>query len=68
VLVDGDREWVEWTDVDFDDGDFPECGAAFERDHPDAVDRTTIGTADVTRLSQRALVDHAVGWLEANRD
>ena len=68
VLVDGDREWVEWTDVDFDDGDFPECGAAFERDHPDAVDRTTIGTADVTRLSQRALVDHAVDWLAANRD
>jgi aminoglycoside 3-N-acetyltransferase len=68
VLVDGDREWVPWTDVDFDDGDFPECGRAFERDHPDAVDHTTIGAADVTCLSQRALVDHAVDWLEANRD
>ena len=68
VLVDGDREWVEYADVDFDDGDFAECGAAFERDHTDAVDRATIGTADVTRASQRALVDHAVDWLAANRD
>jgi len=68
VLVDGDREWVEYADVDFDDGDFAECGAAFEREHTDAVDRATIGTADVTRASQRALVDHAVDWLAANRD
>ena len=64
----GEREWVEWTDVDFDDDDFRECGRAFERDHPDAVDRTTVGTADVRRVSQRALVDHAVDWLPANRD
>jgi aminoglycoside 3-N-acetyltransferase len=68
VLVDGEREWVAWTDVDFDDGDFAECGAAFERAHPDVVDHTTIGAAEVTRVPQRALVDHAVDWLAANRD
>jgi len=68
VLVDGDAEWVEYVDLDFDDGDFPECGAAFERERPGAVDATTIGAADVKRVSQRALVDHAVDWLEANRD
>jgi aminoglycoside 3-N-acetyltransferase len=63
-----DREWVEYVDLDFDDDDFPECGAAFERERPDAVDATTIGAAGVERLSQRALVDHAVDWLEATRD
>jgi aminoglycoside 3-N-acetyltransferase len=68
VFVDGEREWVPWTDIDFDDGDFPECGAAFERAHPDSVTAGTVGAADAKRMSQRALVDHAVDWLEANRD
>ncbi|MFB6154591.1 MAG: aminoglycoside N(3)-acetyltransferase [Haloferacaceae archaeon] len=67
VLVDGEREWVEWEGLDVDDGDFPECGAAFERARPDAVATGAVGVADARRLDQRALVDFAVGWLESNR-
>ena len=59
MLVDGEREWVEWTDIAFDDGDFPECGAAFERERPEAVERGAVG--DATLMVQRELVDFGVG-------
>lgn len=68
VLVDGEREWVSWVDIEYDDADFPACGEAFEREHPDAVEAGTVGVADAKRLSQPRLVDFAVDWFEANRD
>lgn len=68
VTEDGDREWVRWADLDFDDGDFPECGAAFEDARPEAYETGSIGAADAKRLSQPALVDFAVDWLETTRD
>ncbi|NHN43612.1 AAC(3) family N-acetyltransferase [Halorubellus sp. JP-L1] len=67
VLVDGDREWVEWEDVDFTDADFSECGSAFEREHPDAVATSAVGVADATLLEQRPMVDFAEEWFEENR-
>jgi aminoglycoside 3-N-acetyltransferase len=68
VVEDGDREWVEWTDIDIDDGDFPACGAAFERGRPDAVETANVGVADAKRLRQRPLVDFAVEWFEETRE
>ncbi|MFC3956852.1 aminoglycoside N(3)-acetyltransferase [Halovivax cerinus] len=67
ILRDGEREWVEWTDRDVTDEDFPDCGAAFERKRPDAFETGTVGVGEAKRLSQRALVDFAVDWFEANR-
>jgi aminoglycoside 3-N-acetyltransferase len=67
VLVDGEREWAEWDDLDFDDGDFPACGAAFENERPDAFETGQVGVGDAKRLSQRAMVAFAVGWFERNR-
>jgi len=67
VLVDGEREWVDWDDLAFDDGDFQDCGDAFERERPDAVETGTVGVGDATLLSQRTLVDFAVEWFESNR-
>jgi aminoglycoside 3-N-acetyltransferase len=67
VLVDGEREWTEWEDLGFDDEDFPECGAAFERECPDAVETGTVGVADARLLDQPPMVDFAVEWFEANR-
>jgi aminoglycoside 3-N-acetyltransferase len=68
ILVDGEREWVEFEDVDIDDGDFSECGDAFERERPEAFETGTVGVAEAKRLDQRALVDFAVGWMEQNRE
>ncbi|ELZ09136.1 aminoglycoside N3'-acetyltransferase [Halovivax asiaticus JCM 14624] len=67
ILVDGEREWVEWDDIDFTDEDFPECGDAFEREHPEAFESGTVGVGDAKLLSQPTLVDFAVEWFEANR-
>ncbi|MFB6073800.1 MAG: aminoglycoside N(3)-acetyltransferase [Haloarculaceae archaeon] len=67
VLVDGDREWVEWEDLAIDDGDFPACGAAFERARPGAFTTGEVGVTTAKRVDQRALVDFAVEWFEANR-
>lgn len=68
VRIDGEREWVRWEDLDIDDGDFPACGTAFEREHPDAFETGIVGVGDAKLLSQRKLVDFAVEWFESNRD
>lgn len=68
VLVDGQREWVHFEDIAIDDEDFPDCGAAFEREHRDAVETGTVGVGDAKLLRQPLLVDFAVRWFEANRE
>ena len=67
MLVDGEREWVELEDLAIDDSDFPDCGAAFEEAHPEAVEAGTVGVGEAKRLSQTALIEFATGWFEANR-
>jgi aminoglycoside 3-N-acetyltransferase len=67
VLVDGDREWVQWEDLAIDDGDFAACGEAFETRRPDDVETGTVGVGEATLFSQRSLVDFAVDWFESNR-
>lgn len=67
MLVDGERQWVDFEDFSFDDEDFPDCGAAFERAHPEAFETETVGVCTTKLLSQPTLIDYAVGWFEANR-
>jgi aminoglycoside 3-N-acetyltransferase len=67
VLRDDERLWVTFEDLAIDDADFPECGAAFEAAHPEAVSTGTVGVADARLLAQRPLVEFAVGWFERNR-
>lgn len=67
VLEDGERRWARFEDVDVEDADFPEIGAAFERERPDAVTTGRVGEATATLCSQPALVDFAVAWMEENR-
>lgn len=67
VLVDGEREWVEWEDLDFSDEDFPDCGTAFERERSDAFRTGRVGVGDAKLFAQRPLVEFAVGWFESNR-
>lgn len=67
VLVDGEREWVQWEDLAIDDGDFEACGEAFETQHPDSVESGLVGVGEAKLFSQRSLVDFAVGWFESNR-
>jgi aminoglycoside 3-N-acetyltransferase len=66
VVVDGERRWVEFPDLDWDDGNFPTLGDAFARDTA-LVQAGMVGAATALLMPQRALVDYGVGWLRRNR-
>jgi aminoglycoside 3-N-acetyltransferase len=68
VVVDGEREWVTFEELDVDDEDFAACAAAFADARPDAVATGTVGAADATLYDQRALVDFGEGWLSDHRE
>jgi aminoglycoside 3-N-acetyltransferase len=61
VLVDGERVWKWFADVQDDAGVFEALGADFEREHPVVVGR--VGSARARLFRQREAVDFAVGWL-----
>jgi aminoglycoside 3-N-acetyltransferase len=65
LLVDGERRWVALRDWDYDDSDFVALGEAFEAAGGATVGPVGRGTARL--MSQRALVDFGVGWMEKNR-
>ncbi len=65
LLVDGERRWVEFEDVELDSSDFPQIGESFERES--GTRRARVGQAESLLVSQRALVDHAVEWMLENR-
>ncbi len=66
VLRDGQRAWVSYPELDYDDADFVVIGAAFERETgPAWVGR--VGAGEARLLPQRALVEFGVGWMERNR-
>jgi len=65
-LPDGSASWQEWEDVDEDESDFGQIGAAFE-----AADGARVGpVGDVTArlMSQRAVVDFASSWMSQHRE
>ena len=66
MWVNGQRQWVTFQDVDYQDADFPEIGASLERE-TGCVRRGRVALAPALLMPQRALVDHAVGWMEENR-
>ncbi len=65
VIVDGRRKWIEYDEVDNNPDDFPRIGAAFERQFPVAKHEVGAGTAKL--MSQVALVDFGVSWMDRNR-
>ena len=66
MLVDGQRRWVAFNDLALNDFDFNAIGEAFAR--ATGLERQGPAGAAVARLMpQRALVDFAVQWMEANR-
>jgi aminoglycoside 3-N-acetyltransferase len=65
VLRDGRQVRVAYDDIDKRTDDFADLGAAFEREI--GLAGGTVGAAEARLANQRALVDFAVEWLEANR-
>ena len=66
VLLDGVRRWVEWDDLEIDEGDFEALGAAFGG-RADNERQGRVGQASARLMRQRTLVDFAVTWIAANR-
>lgn len=60
VLVNGERQWVTFDEIDYDDSAFPPVKAAFEA--TGAVRLGPVGAGTAKLMSQRALVDFAVHW------
>lgn len=65
VLVDGERRWVSWSDIDLDADDFGTLGADLERDG--LVHRGPVGNASARLMRQRAVVDYATEWFRRRR-
>ncbi len=65
VLVEGERRWVTFTDVDIDEGDFPVIGAAFEA--TGSTRRRRVGHATGALMAQRPLVDFGTRWMTEHR-
>jgi aminoglycoside 3-N-acetyltransferase len=66
VLLDGERRWVEYDTLDWNDEDFPVLGADFARD-AGLVRTGRVAAGEATLMPQRALVDYGVGWIERHR-
>jgi aminoglycoside 3-N-acetyltransferase len=66
MLVAGERRWVEFEHLHWDDADFPQVGVDFERD-TNSVRLGRVGAAAARLMAQRPLVDYAAQWFERNR-
>ena len=67
VTENGKRVWKAYETLFVDGEDFEKIGEAFEHSSSAGVSRAMLGGAQLRLMSQRALVDFAVRWIEANR-
>jgi aminoglycoside 3-N-acetyltransferase len=66
MWIDGQRQWVTYRMLDYDDDDFGKLGDAYEsQHHPHIIGK--VGNATTRLLPMRPLLDYAVWWLEQNR-
>ena len=62
MMVNGQREWVEFDDIAVDDSCFLTIGADFERD-TELVRQGNVGDAVSRLMPQTSLVDYARTWM-----
>lgn len=66
-LVNGQREWTVYDDLDYDSDDFNAIGEAFEQQCADVVRIGKAGDAVMRLMPIRRLVDFGVEWMENHR-
>lgn len=66
MMVDGERQWVTWNELDVHDHDFVEVTEAFA-DETGLVRRGHVGEAQAQLLPMRPLVDYAASWFSTHR-
>lgn len=62
VIQDGKREWIWFDELDWDNGDFEQIGAEFEKD-TDVVIHGRVGNASCKLIPFRTLVDYGADWM-----
>jgi len=65
MLINNQRKWIEWEELDLNPDDFEQLGADFES----TIDYKPgkIGLAESRLIPLRAIVDFGVEWLKKNR-
>jgi len=66
MVIDGQRVWKTYDDIDFDESVFPAIGAAMEAE-TDLVRFGKVGSATCRLFPHRPAIDFAVGWMALNR-
>ncbi len=66
MLIDGERQWVEYDSLCYDSDDFAKLGETFEF-LKTGTNVGLVGQAESRLVPMVPLVDFAVGWLEENR-
>jgi len=66
MLVDGQRQWVEFDMHDLDDEDFPKIGTDYESQFSDVM-VGNVGLSESRFFRQRPMVDFAVQWMNTHR-
>ena len=65
LVVDGVRRWVDYESLDWNADDFEDIGAAFAA--TGAERSGSAGAGQARLMSQRAVVDFALDWIERSR-
>lgn len=66
VSIRGKRNWVLFRDLDFNDDDFPDIGAAFAQE-TGLEQKGPVGMATARLMPQKPLVDYGVRWMRQHR-
>ncbi len=62
MKVDGEREWVEFEDIDYNCDDFEEIGLQYERQSHRVI-KGKVGQADCKLFEMKPAVDYATKWM-----
>jgi aminoglycoside 3-N-acetyltransferase len=65
ILVNNQRKWVDWEELDVNSDDFEQLGKDFESNIN--YEPGKIGLAESRLISLRAIVDFGIEWLKENR-
>ncbi len=65
MLINNERKWVEWKELNLDSEDFENLGKDFESSINFVVGR--VGLAEARLISQQRIIDFAKEWFKKNR-
>lgn len=68
MMVNGKRQWVNFTGLDLNSNDFDKIGKEYAEKHPELIHFGKAGQAETMLLKQKPLVDFATIWMQENRN